>query len=68
VVQATESRWETWWGVPVTFLLILAIALVVLLVFRYQGLESQVQEACSETGAAAKLDLSSFVPLCLRVK
>jgi hypothetical protein len=38
------------------------------LINRYNNLERRVQEACSQTSAAAKLDLSSFVPVCLEVK
>jgi hypothetical protein len=45
-------------------LLVASIALI----NRYDNLEGRVREACSETGAAAKLDLSLFVPVCLEVK
>jgi hypothetical protein len=45
-------------------LLVASIALI----NRYNNLEGRVREACSETGAAAKLDLSSFVPVCLDVQ
>lgn len=31
---------------------------------RYDHLHQQTVQACSSTGAAAKLDLSSWVPLC----
>ena len=58
-----------WGAVAILSLaLVLVTAVAVILILKYQGLEAQVWDACSETGAAAKLDLSSFVPLCLRVK
>jgi len=53
------------------FATIVIIALLVgsiALINRYNNLEDRVREACSETGAAAKLDLSSFVPVCLDVQ
>jgi hypothetical protein len=61
-------------SVHVRIILALVLVMVLLVTFaavaimKYQDLESQVREACSETGAAAKLDLASFVPVCLRVK
>jgi hypothetical protein len=65
VYPATAS-----WGVVLILcgLMILVAVGMLIAIMAYANLESQVQDACSETGAAAKLDLSSFVPVCLRVK
>jgi hypothetical protein len=50
-------------------LVIVALTFALILMAQQRAqLVDQIREACSETGAAAKLDLSSFVPLCLRVK
>jgi hypothetical protein len=48
--------------------LILAVVVAIIAIGQEQALKQRVREACSETGAAAKLDLSSFVPVCLEVK
>jgi hypothetical protein len=42
----------------------LGYVLLVLMFFSYTSLANSVSEACAATGAAAKLDLSSFVPIC----
>lgn len=46
------------------FALIVALCLAGLFAFKYSEQRQQIEQACSQTGAAAKLDLSSFVPIC----
>jgi hypothetical protein len=50
--------------------MVMAVFMVVLILMAQQHahLVNEIRGACAETGAAAKLDLSSFVPLCLEVK
>ncbi len=47
-------------------LLLLSVLLCAGVFWKYTQIDAQAREACSATGAAAKLDLSSFVPLCRR--
>jgi hypothetical protein len=48
--------------------LIMAVLFGVVAIGQTLTLKQRVREACAQTEAAAKLDLSSFVPLCLEVK
>lgn len=48
-------------------LLVAAFVVVILMSWKYGELQAEVREACATTGAAAKLDLSSFVPLCKEI-
>jgi hypothetical protein len=68
VTASTSESVEVRIILALVLLMVLLVAFAALTIMKYQGLESRVQEACSETGAAAKLDLSSFVPVCLEVK
>lgn len=46
---------------------VVAVTLAVLLVvvvLKYQQQQDAITEACAQTAAAAKLDLSGMVPLC----
>lgn len=53
-------------GYALFFILLLG-ALLILMVAQYNHQHDLIEQACAQTGAAAKLDLSSFVPLCKEV-
>lgn len=61
----TDDRSQVALGVLV-FVLILFIVLCAVFAVKYAEQRHAIEQACSQTGAAAKLDLSSFVPICGR--
>lgn len=57
--------------VPLPLFILVAVVLIAGIALQVQQrvhLMDEVRAACSETSAAAKLDLSTFVPLCEQVK
>lgn len=58
-------------GVPFWAFMLVGVVLVLgiaLMAQQHAHLVDEIQVACAQTSAAAKLDLGSFVPLCEQVK
>lgn len=54
--------------VPLVLLSAIFLFFILLMAVKYNELLTMAEQACADTGAAAKLDLSSFVPLCKAVR
>jgi hypothetical protein len=54
--------------VPLVLLSAIFLFFILLMAVKYNDLYTMAEQACADTGAAAKLDLSGFVPLCKAVR
>lgn len=62
-LQPIPTNWQQVSGY-LALAFVLAVACCVLFGVQYTRLADKASQACATTGAAAKLDLSSFVQLC----